>query len=196
MLLHLVSRVGRTSWGEMSRPRNLPQWERPIPYKLLVMIFTSLIGFMAFSSGARSLAQRTLPPASPFEAYLDIFPGQPMSALEGRGFSCQFAQNQNYYAKPPEVPEDQCLFTSAVGIFSAIKVVGSNQSIREVRFILRDNSLRLGDLLVMLAFPQFRSYHRTTFAFWRAYFVSALTAGSVMVNPVSQPLWSVTFALA
>jgi hypothetical protein len=177
-------------------PQTRPRKEQPAPtltlYQLYLRVIALLVAsFALISLGAVTMSKYIPPPPNPFVAYLDIFPGQPMSAVVQRGFSCQSIEN--YYTNPPE---SRCILTLTNRIFSTIQVAGSNQRVREIKFTLSENRLRLGDLLVMFGLPRFRSYPQITFAFWRDYFVSAPTSGRAMVNPVSQPVWSVAFTWA
>ena len=156
----------------------------------------SLRLLLAFALGGvvvDTLARNAQPAPNPFVNYLDIFPGQSMSAVEERGFSCQFAQNHNYYTTPAE---EHCELIPPEDIFSAIEVVASGQSVREIKFSLNQNSLQLGDLLVTFGIPKFQSYPQTTFAFWRDYFVTLPTGQNAHINPTHDHVWSVAFALA
>ena len=153
-----------------------------------------LLGLATVGLGADALAHVTSQTLSnPFESYRDIFPGQPMSALEGRGFSCQFAQDHNYYATPLE---GQCLLTPATGRFSSIEVSITAQRVQLIRFSLRENTFKLGDLLVMFNVPDFRVYPQTTFAFWHDYFVALPTNQHSSINPIDEQVWSVAFTWA
>lgn len=159
------------------------------PYFSLALLL--LTGFTVASVGVGALERNTETHSNPFEVYLDIFPGQPMSAVVERGFSCFFVPS--YYKHPAQ---NICTMRPPAGIFSGIGITGSVQSVWEIRFILSEKTLRLGDVLVMFGLPQYHSYAQTTFVFWRDYYVSAPTSGGANVNPVSQSVLRATFTLS
>lgn len=87
------------------------------PYLRLALLL--LTGFTAVGMGAEALGRNAETPLNPFEAYLDIFPGQPLSAVVKRGVSCWFVED--YYATPTQ---EHCVLTPTAGIFSMIEVMG------------------------------------------------------------------------
>lgn len=159
------------------------------PY--LGVSFRVLLGISAVCLGANVLGHTAPPAPNPFVDYLDIFPGQSMTTLAVRGFSCQSVQN--YYTTPAE---GRCRLSPASGLFSDIEVAGSGQRVRETTFTLRANTLRLGDLLVMFNVPDFRAFSQTTFAYWRSYFVSLSTTHHIGLNRTNEHAWTITFTLA
>jgi len=107
------------------RERIYPPARSPIPrprVSPLVFIVSIMVGGFAVAIlGVRAVAQSipTTPAPNPFPAYADVYPGQPMSAVETRGFSCQYSYD--LYHRPSDVhrpTEASCVFTPASGMFS------------------------------------------------------------------------------
>ncbi|MEO8606289.1 MAG: hypothetical protein ABI690_00280 [Chloroflexota bacterium] len=118
------------------------------PFLLIVVIM--LVGFGVMNMSVTALAQYSPAPVNPFPAYADIFPGQPASAVEARTFSCQ-----NYTPA-----ETSCTFTPTGGAFLSIQVGISEGIIRDLIFILRDNTLQIGDLEMFLKMPTLHRIRR------------------------------------
>jgi hypothetical protein len=67
-----------------------------------------------------------------------------------------------------------------------------NGSIQSTTFILRENTFKVGNLVLLLGNPHFRAYPRRVFFFWENYFVIVST--SVNGNSAAlRPVWSVQF---
>lgn len=167
-----------------------PQWEQPIPArKLIIFIFNVLIGFTVVSIGARALAQHALPPANPFVSYADILPGQFVGALKGRGFSCVPHDNYfNYFG----LPRMRCALDFTTGMFSRVWVIiSSSGMIEEANFILRDDTFRVGDLVLLLGAP-FNRDASSRVDFYRDSKYVVASTGVRQPSPLS-PLLKVTF---
>ena len=161
---------------------------RRSPYLQLVFILFS--GFALANIGVTIFAQSIAPAQptlNPFLEYMDIFPGQPLGMMEGRGFSCW--SNYDYYASS----EPACSVTLSSGVFSNIDLSVSQGIIRQITFSLRDDRLKAGDLVLLLGNPNFRAYPHHVFFFWSNLFVNVSTAGRRNAATM-RPVWSVSFA--
>jgi hypothetical protein len=179
--------------------RTYPELEMPQPPRmrlspLLVIMFVLLVGFTVVNMGVRALAQFAVPPANPFPDYADVLPGQPVTALETRAFSCW--NDYNYYHSHPEnydLTEESCILTPPDGVFSSIQVMRLQGVIRQTTFILRDNTLQVGDLEKLLDMPTLHSFYRTAYFFLPEDFVIAQTAGYIEHFSLFLPVWSISF---
>jgi hypothetical protein len=178
-----------------------PQTARPIPrlrlsplVLIVVIIWVGLAVVTIVAIGVRAVVQYSPTPLNPFPAYADVFPGQPASALETRGFSCQYFYD--FYHRPAEAQaptEASCIFTPAAGAFLNVKAIISDGTIYTLTFIIRDNTLRVGDLAQLLGTPAIHRFRYTAFF--------QLPTSLVRVEPVGQtkqfslflPVASVTF---
>lgn len=159
-----------------------------------VIVFTLLVGLAVVNMGVRALAQFAVPPANPFPDYADVLPGQPATALETRAFSCQL--NYDFYYDRTETAdpiEESCIFTPSAGIFSSIQVMRLQGVIQQTTFILRDNTLQVGDLEKLLEMPTLYSRYHTAYFFLPEDFVIAKTTGYVRHFSLFLSVWSVTF---
>jgi hypothetical protein len=122
-------------------------------------------------------------------------PGQPASALEGRGFTC-WSDSYNYYAGHPEnhdPTEEFCIFTPAEGVFSSVETVISRDTIQTLTFILRDNTLQVGDLEKLLEMPMLHTLHNTAYFFLPEDFVIVKTADFTEQFSLFLSVWSISF---
>lgn len=90
-------------------------------------------------------------PSDPFLAYTDIFPSRPASAIQLRGVTCQNIPFK-YYSPT------YCDFTPAEGIFSEVTLFIYEDRIRQITFLLRENTLTIGDLQLFLGVPSTHQY--------------------------------------
>jgi hypothetical protein len=133
------------------------------PSFILIPI-TMAVAFTVLIIGARVLGASLPLPPDPFEAYADLFPGQPRSAAVASGFSCP-ASFFNPGAVP--LPIETCVFWPVTGPFSQIIVSVSQDEIRQLRFILRGTALKMPDLIAWWGAPliedvgEVRQYHWT-----------------------------------
>ena len=162
------------------------------PFLLIVVMM--LAGFAVVSISAKVVAQYTPAPQNPFPAYADIFPGQAMSALEARGFSCQYFYD--FYHRPTEdspPTEASCFFTPAAGIFLSVKANISAGTLCTLIFTLRDNTLQVGDLEMLLKMPKLHMMHGSAYFTLPGSFVIARTANYAGEFSLFLPIWSITF---
>jgi hypothetical protein len=106
-------------------------------------------GFTVVSVGIRALAQGTPAPLNPFSSFADVFPGQPANAIEVRGFLCIASP----YGSSPGLPDEHCALRLAAGAFSQVEVVVSQGVVFNISFVMRDKTLRLGDLPMISGRP-------------------------------------------
>jgi hypothetical protein len=134
-----------------TKPRIL--WNHPLSTivpTLFVIPLTAAVTFTILIIGARFVGASLPIPPDPFAAYADVFPGQPRSAVTAFGFSCPES-----YFNPDAVPlpVETCVFWPTTGPFSQVVVSLSQDVIHHLKFVMRGNTLRLGDLNAMWGFP-------------------------------------------
>src|SRR4029078_12991728 len=125
---------------------------------------------------------------NPFLAYANIFPGQPASAIQASGFSCP--SDHNYYYATAGV---FCIATPADSIFSQISGTISNGIIRNISFIIRDQTLTVGDLEIVLDVPFIHKSPETAYVALSGSFVIAGTTVYWRRFSLFLPVWSVSF---
>lgn len=155
----------------------------------LLTVVIMLIGFGVVNMGLMVLARYTPTPTNPFPAYADVFPGQPMSSVKARAFSCSMDYDYYLYAAT------ECTLTPAEGIMSSIGVIVSGGIIHQITFIMRDNTLQTGDLARFLETPIVHRLYRTAYFFLPASLVRAETIGHGEQFSLFLPVWSVTFTI-
>lgn len=153
---------------------------------LLVAVIT-LTGFTTVGLGAIVFAQHGDPPANPFAAYADIFPGQPGSAVVARGLSCA-ANAHNYYQSEDY---ETCILDPTASAFSQIWVGISNGIIEQTDFVIQDQRLRVGDLTSILGANYRRNRSPLVAFYWRGRSTLAWINTDQM-SPFS-PVWKLTF---
>ena len=158
----------------------------PAYLRLVLML---LVGFAVANIGARTLARSATASSNPFLAYADIFPGQPTSAIQARGFSCPSDLDYN-----DATVGTFCRTTPTDGVFSQIYVIISNGIIRNVNFIMRDKTLMVGDLEIVLGVPLIHKYPQTPFFIWISKNIT-VKATIVYAGRFSLflPIWGVSF---
>ena len=160
---------------------------KSLPLRLAFILVT---GFAVTNivAHALGLTARALP--NPFAAYADIFPGQPASAIEARGFSCP--SNYNDYQPPTGI---YCTFTPADGVFFHVAVVLFKGKIHQISFIMHKNTLTVGDLELIFETGAVHKFPRTAyFALPRQRsFAIAKTIDSDGRFSVYLPIWNIAF---
>jgi hypothetical protein len=144
-------------------------------------------GFAVVTIGVKVLSKPIVAPFDPFSAYVDIFPGQHMSAVRARGFLCN--STYDYYHDPAV---EDCTFTPAAGVISGVNVAVSEDVIRQITFTMRENSLKVGDLVLLMAVQHFHAYTHDVFFFFGKKFVRVSTS-AVGSPSMIRPVWSVSF---
>jgi hypothetical protein len=156
--------------------------------KLRLIVFVMLIGFGAAIIGVTALAQSTPAPPNPFLAYADVFPGQPASAIEARPFSCQ--QDYDHVSHPEQT---NCKFTPATGVFSSVQAIISEGIVYQLTLTMRDTTLQVGDLEVLLKMPTRYTRDSTAYFFLPGSIVTARTADNTRQFSLFLSIRSVSF---
>jgi hypothetical protein len=150
--------------------------------------FVLSIVFTVIGLGARVVAQVAQPPPNPLTVFADMLPGKSGSGLEARGFSCYW-ENDEY-----QIAKQHCAMPMAAGVFASVGIVVSkDQIIQYATFMLRPNTLLLGDLMLTLGKPTFHRYGESVEFSWPA---SGVTASGMVGRRKSSPfvpLWIVSF---
>jgi hypothetical protein len=157
------------------------------PLKLLSyqhFVFIMLTGFAVVTVGARVLAESTVVPFDPFSAYADIFPGQSMTAVKARGLLCRDVMYQ--------IHEEVCTLTTTSGDITGVNVTISTDIIRLITFTMRENSLNVGDLLLLTGVRNFNTYPEVAFFFSIKGLIIAYT-GPVAKPFLFRPVRTVSF---
>jgi hypothetical protein len=111
----------------------------------------------------------TQPSPEPFVSLADLFPGQPRSAVEARGFSCMVIGFGTY--------AETCLLLPNTGIFSEIGVTTSPLGyVNSSYFRLREDTLRLGDLAALWGRPEVYDQYEYLLFSWFGGSVNATSA--------------------
>ncbi len=109
--------------------------------------FSLVIGFTILNLCTRGLGRSTTPPSSPFASFADIFPGQPDDSIKTRGFYCIMTPSDAHSS------DEHCIVKLETGSISEIRILISQHLIRQIQFTLREDLLRLGDLMLLLGTP-------------------------------------------
>jgi len=171
--------------GKCSPSENHTPPLKRLPY--LQFAFIIITGFAVVTIGVRVLSKPMVAPVDLFSGYMDIFPGQSVSAVKARGFLCRSAYN---FDRDPM--EEVCAFTPAADIVSNIYVTASKDVIRQITFRMRENALTVGDLLLLMDVHHFHTYAHNIFFPFGKNFVA------VWVDSLGNPspfhlVWSVSF---
>jgi hypothetical protein len=177
---------------QIIRERNFPVLETYRPRlklsPLLLITFIMLLGFTLLTMSVQALAQSSLHPPNPFTSYTDVFPGQPAAAVVIRGFSCE-----DYYNDYRDPEQAHCTISLSRGAFSTVQLIVSVGIIRQITFTLRDNTLQMGDLQLLLDMPAIRTrYQGAHFSLPDAY-VRAKTTGFVRRFSLFLPVQNISF---
>ena len=79
-------------------------------------------------------AGSTIPASSnPFVDYVDVFPGQPRTALEAHGFSCPASA----YANLPDTIGETCILMPREGLFQQVRLYVVRDIIQQIDFVAR-----------------------------------------------------------
>ena len=168
--------------------RPLTSFTRPI---LKLPLFLRLVcfvmgGFAASIIGARALGQYTLPSSNPFLEYADFFPGQSASAVQNSPFSC--------HAVYPYLSgiEKHCNFHPSSGTFSSIDLTVDYRVIVSITFILRDTSVRVGELRGWWETKPVHAFRNIAFFFLPEWVIIAKTSGHSEHSSLFSLVWSVS----
>ena len=174
------------------RERISPQVESLIPPpKLPTYLRVALvlvISITCVSVSIRALAQHTEPPPNPLTSFADLRPGQPGSGMEARGFTC-YLEGYDY-----RDAGEHCFIDLPTGTFTRVALfISEDWIIRYAAFTMRENTLRLGDLMLTLGRPEIHRYgHQTTFK-WPGTGIVASTHSYSAQFSAFLPVWSISF---
>lgn len=154
------------------------------------LVFAIMIGFGAATISAKVLGQYVAAPTNPFLEFADIFPGQPESAVYAYPFLCRANYAYDYAS------EKHCNFRPSGGIFSVIDLIVEHSVIIQATFMIRDTSVRLGDLKSWWETNPVQAYPRVVFFFLPEWAILARTSDHGKHSPPFSPVWSVTFVEA
>jgi hypothetical protein len=142
-----------------------------VPHALRVTMVTMISGFgLIILSVLGSMRDAELP-HNPFTAYADVFPGQPIQALNAHGFVCS-SPDYSYRHDPAET---HCVLRPEQGAFSYIEAAYSKDVIQLLHFGIRGSAINVGELVVMLELTDIRPHGELFFA-WRGHFSRAKLA--------------------
>lgn len=173
------------------RKNQQPLVRLPSFLTIILMIATGLAMVMV---GAVELAHFAVPPSDPFPAYAHVFPGAPASVIKARAFSCQ--SDYNYYHSPDkrhDPSEETCTLTPAAGIISSVEVKIFQGVIRQTNFTLRDDTLQVGDLAILLKMPNIHGFYRVGYFFTPNRFIIAKTSSYTGQFSLFRPVQHVSF---
>ncbi len=112
---------------------------------ILILAVVACSGFASLTASAVLLPQAGASPANPFITYADILPGQPKSAVAGRGFLCS-SNNRNYYG----TEGDEVCVLDIEGEFAQIQLKLSQGVVASIHFIAANDMILVGDLMMWL----------------------------------------------
>ena len=125
-------------------------------------------------------------PANPFAVYADVMPGQPRHAIDGHGFQCWLSDRSFY-----DPAETRCRVQPETGTFSRIEAVCSRTLIHRLTFDIRDGTLTMGDLAVLLDLSEIR-VHGQVFFTWRGQIGVAQILKPYAHFSMHRQVWQVT----
>jgi hypothetical protein len=160
-----------------------------LPY--LLVVFAVVAGFTAVNAGVRTLTGYTAAPSNPFAAFADVFPDQPSSAAASRGFLCPSPGADDTYQ---DTSEETCSFRPESGPFFQVRVNISGDMIRHIDFRMRENTLRVGDLIGLWGSPEVDEYSRSAYLHWRSRGIFALATHDTGSFSLFLPVWTVNFS--
>ncbi len=169
---------------QYSRSENVIPPLKLLPYLQFAILMVT--GFAVATVGARVLAESTIAPIDPFSAYADIFPGQYMRDVQARGFLCN--NHSDFYP----VHVEFCYFTPLSGRVYGVYVIASENIIRQTTFTMRDDSLKLGDLVLLTESRDLHSYLQEVIFFSNKGFSISLT-DTAAHRYLFRPVWSISF---
>ena len=137
------------------------------PKSVLFTVCILLIGFTLVGLGVEALGQTAPPRPNPFAAFADIFPGEPQSAVDARAFIC----TRGLY---DYLPNQHCSLDTAAGAFTQVGVVVADGVIDEISFRLRDDTLQVGDLMLLWGIPEVVAQRHAVYLYWHERHVIAL----------------------
>lgn len=167
--------------------RNTPPIVLPLAVLVALML---LLAFTAASAATMALTHITTLPFDPFASFVDIFPGQPLSAVEAHGLSC-LVDNVGGSESPPVLI---CTLLPKSGTLSWVSVMVDQDAIHHTMFRMRENVLLVGDLIALWGQPEVYMYSRSVYLRWRWRGIFAFASHDTGQLSFFLPVQSVTFA--
>jgi hypothetical protein len=176
---------------QIIRERAYPGLKRDAPglrlSPLLRIVVVMVIGLAVVSLGVRALAQFAPASSSPFPAYTDVYPGQSASAVQAREPLCLADYADAYH---PE--ERYCGLMQETGFFSRVSVEVSDGIIDQTTFMVRRNTLTVGDLARWLETPVVHWNAQVVFFLLPNHLVRVVIMGQPKRFSFFLPVWSIT----
>lgn len=167
-------------------PFALPKLPRKV---VLVVLLWS--GITTAAIGARALGQFAPRPANPFQEYADIFPGQPLSAVQSRPFVC-FEENNNYYTGGEN--HLRCTFRPINETFSSIDLIIEHGWIIQTSFLLHDQDIHIGDISAWWQTNPVDAFPNHAFFWLSEHMVIARTTHADGRHSLFRLVWSVSLS--
>lgn len=158
------------------------------PYVWVVL--GMILGLAAIVIGVREFAHLWAGTSDHlFTEFRHIFPGQSASDIEAKGFSCGEDKPKYYSAD-----KQYCFWIPQEGAFSRVEVVIKKDAVHQVNFLLRDQSLRIGDVAAILESSDFHSHPGIVIFHLPDLFVVARSLANIKPFSFYTPVSIVTFA--
>jgi hypothetical protein len=154
--------------------------------RLLRLVLIIISGFTASTIGALSLGQVVSQPSNPFLEYADFFPGKSESVLQNSPFSCDLIYSYR------STIEKRCNFNPSSGTFSSVGLTVDYNVIVSITFILRDTSVRVGELQAWWETKPVHAFLNVSFFFLPESVIIARTSSHSEDSSLFSPVWSVS----
>jgi hypothetical protein len=142
-------------WRSRFSPKVSPQ-----VYSAYWLIASIGLGMTMLIIGAIFCGRVSTPPIVSFADYTEIRPGDHKNALKYLPSTC-------YREFEPYSHTETCKIRTLVGTFSHVEARIYNDKIQELDFIVKENALRVGDLILLLGNPtEVYSFHNAIHFIW------------------------------
>jgi hypothetical protein len=134
------------------------------------LIFYLLTGITISVTGVSMAAYREV--SNPFAAFNDLFGDNARQAALARGFTCRDTRSGGL----ARTMSDYCAQRDIDEMFSGISMRMSGESAVEISFSLRENTLSLGDLVLLWGEPEIRQSCTVVAITWPAHRIHGFAA--------------------
>jgi hypothetical protein len=162
---------------------------RKLP-SIVLVVLCAWLGIVIVSMTVVAIGRSAPIPPNPFASFADVFPGQPRSAITAWDFSCVI----NSYAAFDGVPNEYCTFNPATGTFSQVRIAIYKNVIQSIVFVLRENTLTVGDLMLLWGRVTVRGINRAAYFYWHRSGIAATAVNHSGQFSLLLPVRSVTIA--
>lgn len=165
---------------------------RTLLHKLPVYLRIALvlvIGLGASTCGVVVLLRSTTQPTNPFASFADLLPRTPRSAIQAWGFVCPQSGEDDF----EHYMGSTCILWPTEGLFAQVDVVISEGDIRQTVFTVSEDTLRVGDLMVLWGTPEIRRYSRSVYLLWRSHRTFAWASDYPGQMSPFLPVWKIYF---